>query len=96
MKIDFSKMVQKDINGTITQESVLHKTVAHVLWTSARNLDLVETAMAINRGEEVDMSSKEILELKTLIQDSKNQVFAFAQKQILDFIKKIEEETDVD
>jgi len=96
MKIDFSKMVQKDIDGEIESNNRLYKTVAHVLWTSAKNLDLVETAMAINRGEEVDMSSKEVAELKVLIQNAKNQVFAFAQKQILDFIKKVEEENNGD
>ena len=90
MKIDFSLLVQKDIDGKIVIDSQLTKTVANALWLHAKNLDLVEIAMAINKGEIVDLSKNELVELKVAIKDPRNQVFAFAQKQIFDFIEKVQ------
>lgn len=89
MKIDFSKMIQKDIDGKVVENADLHKIVANVLWHGAKNLDLVDIAMTINKGKEVDLSKKDFLEVGSAVRDPKNGIFAFAQKQILDFIEEV-------
>jgi len=91
MKIQFSKMQMKDIDGNVVPSSELYKTVANALWHGAKNLDLVETAMVINRGEVVELSKKDVLEIERVVKDPKSGLFAFAQKQILDFIDEVRE-----
>lgn len=88
MKVDFSKLQMTDIENRVVENAALHKTIANTLWHNAKNLDLVEIAMVINRGEEVDLNKKDLLEIEALIKDSKNGIFAFAQKQITDFIEE--------
>lgn len=87
MKFDFKKLQLKNIDGKIVVDSNLHKTVANTLWHNAKTLDLVDTAMLINKGESVELEKKEVLELEQLIKDPKSGIFAFAQKQIIDFIR---------
>jgi len=91
MKVDFSKMQMKDIEGKIVNSPELYKTVANVLWRGAKTLDLVDVAMAINRGEVVELRDDEVEEIKELVKDLKSGVFAFARKQILDFIESVQE-----
>jgi len=85
-KLNFSEMKLTEIDGTPIEAFEGHKLVANLLWKHAKNLDLVETAMKINRGEEVEMSESDIKELEALIKDPQNQLFAFARKTVLDFI----------
>lgn len=96
MKIDFSKMQMLDIEGKIVPSQELYKTVANSLWHNAKNLDLIEVAMAINKGKIVEVSKKDVLEIEQVVKDPKSGIFAFAQKQILDFIELAQEEEKKD
>ena len=89
MKFDFTKIVVTDIDGKALGETEVYKAIANVLWLGAKNLDLVEVAMSINRGEEVELEKVDIAELQRLVKDPKSGFFAYAQKAILDYVDSV-------
>lgn len=90
MKFDFTKVVLTDIDGKVVEKHEIHKAIANVLWSGAKKLDLVEVAMSINRGEEVELEKVDVAELLRLVKDPKAGFFAYAQKAILDYIESIQ------
>lgn len=88
MKVNFSLLQLKDIDGKVVKEGALHKTIANALWHNAENLDLIDIAMAINRGKAVDLGKRELSDIESAVKDPKSGIFAFARKQIFDFIDK--------
>ncbi len=93
MKIDFSKIQLKDIDGAVlvdkeTNEPVqLHKTIANAIYRITGVLDLVDIAREINRGKEVDLRKNEVSEIKRLVSSEKGGFLAFAKKAILDYME---------
>ncbi|MDO8302763.1 MAG: hypothetical protein Q7T18_05950 [Sedimentisphaerales bacterium] len=94
MKLDFTKLELKDIEGKILPDANFHKVIANLLYRSAKTLDLVDTARTINRGMPCEMSKDEIAELLSLINDDKNGVFAFARKAVQDYIELAKKKKD--
>jgi len=92
MKYNFSRVKITDIDGNVVPEVNLHKTIGNIVWRGAKTLDLVDTAIFINRGEEVELDKLEIAEIRSLINDEKNGVFAYARKAIFDYIDRVQEE----
>jgi hypothetical protein len=84
MKIDFSKVELKDLEGKVVKDPNLHKTIANAIYAHTQDLDLVEKARIINSGKEVEFDKTEIEEVKRVIKDPKTGFFAFAQKALLD------------
>ena len=78
--------------GKMTKEDGIHKLIANMMYTKCRNLDLVDIAMQINRGEIAEMAPAHVAELKALINDPENGLFSFARKATLEYIDKIEEQ----
>lgn len=92
MKYNFSKIRITDLDSKKTP-NVLHKSVANLLWHSAKTLDLVDIAIFINRGEEVDLDKSEIEELRTLIDDPNAviKIWSYAKKAIFEYIDSVQE-----
>ncbi len=92
MKFDFSKIKLTNIEGKPIEKSEIHKSIANALWTSTKRLDLVETAMKINKGETVELEKDEVLELQRLVKDEKQGFLSFAQKAIQEYIESVQKE----
>ncbi len=88
MKIKLAKATLKDIDDKVVKEHELHKSVANILYTKAKNLDLVDIAVAMNRGEAVEMAGSHIKELRGLVADPANGLLSFARKAVLDYLDK--------
>jgi len=96
-KINFSELEVFDINGVKVikvddgngnkSDFLIHKQVANLVYTGAKNLDLVEIARDINSGKEVEVSEKELNEIKDLIINKSNTP-AFIKLAISEFIDK--------
>jgi hypothetical protein len=89
MKINISKICYQDIEGSEVKEHSLHKTLAMVLYKMAKTLDLVDKAMQMNRGEEIDVSMAELNEIKFLIKDPNSRIYAFARKAMLEYLDEV-------
>ncbi len=90
MKFNFSKIKCTDIEGAKVPNT-LHKTVANIMWRLAKSVDLVDTAIFKNRGEEVELDKLEIEEIRKLIEDPSQGVFAYARKAIFEYIDRVQE-----
>jgi len=89
MKLDFTKIELKDIDGNALPDGNFHKVIANLLYRNAKTLDLIETARTINKGLPCDMSKEEVAELSSLINDDRSGVFAFARKATQDYINSV-------
>lgn len=87
MKINFSKIKLRDIEGREIKNSKIHKGIANAIYMFAKNLDLLEIAIKINKGEEVELRESDIAEIETIINSKEAGFMAFARKAILDTIK---------
>ena len=90
MKFSFHDIPVIGIDGELAEESDLHNTLAAVLYRSAKNLDLVDIALQINRGEEVELEKAELAEVKTHINDPSSGLYAFARKALKGYIESVE------
>ena len=86
MKIDFKKLVVKDIDGKEIPEP--GKILAGTIYTLTKDLSLVSIALDINKGVEVEISGPQIEEIKRIVEDEKAGYFAFFKKAVLDFLNK--------
>lgn len=91
MKYNFSKIKLTDIEGKEFPNAQVHKIIANFLYHSAKTMDLVETARFINRGEEVELDKSEIEEIRDLVGDPKQSIFAYAKKAIFEYIDSVQE-----
>ena len=92
MQVDFTKITLRDIDGNIAISSNFHKTIANMLFNWAKTVDFVEIAIEINKGNSVDLSAKQIEEVRTLINTTikgVQQVFTYARKAFDDFVDEI-------
>lgn len=86
MKVNFSKIKILDIEGKEAKTSDIHKSIARIIYNRTQNLDLVEVAMNINKGKEVELRDSEIKEIKRLVNDKQSGLLAFARKAAMDFL----------
>ncbi|KKN70965.1 hypothetical protein LCGC14_0425670 [marine sediment metagenome] len=89
MQVNFTEIILRDINGNAAMSSNFHKTIADRLYNHAKTCDFVEIAMKINKGESVDLSAKQIEEVRSLIKDPKMAVFTHARKAFNDFVDEV-------
>ena len=85
MKVDFKKIIVKDINNEIVKDEKFHKKIANIIYNFAENLDMVEIARDINQGKEVELRTNEIDNLIHLFTTSKL-LMSFTKKAIKDFL----------
>jgi len=60
--------------------------IANIIYTKSKDLNLVDFAIKINKGEEVDIAKTELEAVKELCIDEKSGLVSFARKAIRDFI----------
>lgn len=89
MKFNFSTIQLLDIEGKPIPDSKVYKTIANIIWKFAKTLDLIEIARAINKGEEVELSESDVIEVQRLVRNPQSGIYAYAQKAILDYIKSV-------
>lgn len=89
MIYNFSTVKLTDIEGKEMENADAHKTLANAVYNLTTNLDLVEKAMQINKGEEVALTPEEIEVVKGVINDPKTNFFAFVKKAFLDYIDSV-------
>ena len=89
MKYQFHTVTINDIEGKENKEAKVHKTLANALYSKSSDLDLVEKARTINKGEEVELDKTEIEVVKKMIKDPQIGFFAFVQKALLDYIDSV-------
>lgn len=86
MKVDFTKIKIADIEDKPIDD--FHKVLARVIYMHTQNLDLVEIARQINKGEPVELRSSDWDEIKRIVKSREANVFAFARKAVIDFIEE--------
>lgn len=86
MKYDFKKVDIFDIDEKKLPLNV-GKTVADLVYRQTTNLDLVEVALQMNKGQEVDLKPADVKEIRRIIDDPRNGVFAHVRKALKDFFE---------
>lgn len=88
-KYNFSKVKVNDIDGKLIPSIKIHKGLANAVYTQANNLDLVETAMEINKGKVVELEAREITEIESILKNPNCSIVAFGRKALLDYIEGV-------
>lgn len=87
MKINFNKLELKDIKGGPAKpEQPIHEVIGNIIYAQAKDLNLVDIARAIYRGEEVELRDNEASEIEGLLTSENSQLLAFARKAVKDFM----------
>lgn len=93
MKFNFSKLTLKNVDGTEIKGEV-HKELANLIYARTSDLGLVDKAIDIHAGKEVDLTDAELIEVNNLIeikaQGGQNFFMAFARKALGDYIKSVQ------
>ena len=92
MQVDFTKITLSDIDGNVAISSDFHKTIANLLYKYANTVDFVEIAIDINKGNPVDLSTKQIEDIRLLIKTPVNRVIpilTYARKAFNEFVDEI-------
>ena len=90
MKFSFHSIALKDIDGQEMKESHANKTLAFVIYRFTKNLDLVEKAMQMNRGEDVEFSKEELKEVESMIDLPAGAIASFVRKALHDYIASVQ------
>jgi len=85
MKYDFSKMIFRDIEDRPIEGG--YKFLANALYNLVKDLDMLEIARSINKGEIVELDESAIEEIKVVIENQNSRFAAFMKKAVLDFLK---------
>lgn len=85
MKINFSKVIIKNIKGELIEN--IHQVIGGMIYERTKDLSLVELAIKIYKGEEVELSQLQVEEIKRLINENATQ--AFVKKALLEYIDKV-------
>lgn len=86
MKYNFSEIKLFDIEGNEVNDAYFHKIIGNNIYLQAKDLDLVEKARSIFKGEEIELDKVEIAEVKELICGEKSNILAFAKKAFQDYV----------
>lgn len=97
MKVDLTKVKTRSIDGKENKykkddTQQVYKIIANMLYLKVRDLDLVDIAMQMNKGQVVEMTPTQIQEMRSLIADPESGLFSFAKKAIFDYLDKLEKE----
>ena len=95
MKYNFTKVEIKDIEGKKVEGQEFHKLLANMLYANTKDLDLVEKARTINKGEDVELDKTELQEVTRVAEDVDQQgrhaLTAFARKAYKDYVDSVKE-----
>lgn len=96
MKVNFKEVKLFDIDNVPIpiEKSNIHKAIANILYLQAKNLDLVDIAIKINRGETIDVSKLELEGIKETILNSQIGLSAFVKKATIEYINSIGREDE--
>lgn len=86
MVLNFSQINVTSLNGEQLDAVEICKIIANIIYCNADNLDLVEYAMAVKNGGEIDVTPKEASEIKSILICQKSALFAYIKKAIRDYI----------
>jgi len=94
MKVDFTKIKLLDVNGEEAKPDGLpfHKVIAEKIFYYVSNLDLVEVARQINKGEVVELSKTDLKQIRACVLSEKAGLFAFAQEAFTNFLDNLKKE----
>jgi len=88
MKIDFTKVVLRDIAGKpVKGQTDIHKTIANCIYFTARTVDMIDIARKINQGVAVELLEPQIREIINVVIHPNSPMAAFAKvatKEYLD------------
>ncbi len=93
-KYDFTKVVVKNIEGTVEKEIEAHKLVADLVYRLADTLDLIEVAREINAGIAVSLTPAWAKEIKSIILGPKSNLWAFTKKAVSDYMDEIDKQKE--
>ena len=89
MKVDFTKVVLRDVAGKpIKEQSNIHKTVANCIYFTARSVDMIDIARNVNQGVVVELSESQIKEIKNLVMHPQSPMAAFAKVATAKYLDK--------
>lgn len=91
MKVDFRRMQLKNIDGTLLQGE-FYKVLANLLYVAADSLDFVETAMNMHKEGTVEVTAKQIEEIRQVVLGPKSNLVTHAKKTIDTFLNVVLEE----
>lgn len=91
MKINFSKIVIKDINWDAVDfgDNPLHRSIAGVVYNHSPSIDLGEIAKNINLGKEVELRTEEVKAVKDLINSDKFPYTGVVKREVIAYIDSI-------
>ncbi len=87
MKVDFSKIELHDIDGK-KQNIEIHKTIGRIIYMFTENLDLIEIAQKIHKGEEVELRDSDVSEIKRLFKRKEGGLLAYVRKTVEEYMDK--------
>ncbi len=90
MKYDFTKIELIGIDDKVIAKAEFHKTMGNALHAYASDVEFVEIAKAIWRGEEVELTDKQLEEVRKVINGPN--IALYARKAFNDFINKSNKE----
>lgn len=88
MKYNFSTIELVGIDGK-KLDAKAHQSLGNAIYTFTKDLGLVDKAMEIYKGKEVDLGDTEIKIIKSIIEDERVQFHAFVKKAMLDYINSV-------
>lgn len=88
-KVNFSKAILKDIEGSIITTPI-YKELANMIYRLTGDLGMLDIAKTIYDGKEVELTEKQLEEVKAIINFDKGGVAlaAFVRRDLMEFIEK--------
>ncbi len=93
MKYNFSEITVVNVDGepySLGELKPVHKIVGSHIYNGVRNVDLVDIAMSINRGEAVELKPGEAKEIRMLLCGPQSIMSAFIRKAIGEYMDCVE------
>jgi hypothetical protein len=94
MKVDFKEIKLVDIEENPILD--FHKVLARVIFMHTQNLDLVEVARQVNKGEPVEIRDSDWDEITRCTKCKESGLSAFAKKAIVDFVEEQKRKEDAE
>jgi len=73
----------------LEEDHDLYKVLANTLYANVKDLDLVDIARDINRGDSVELDKTEIKSVEEVVTGERSPFTSVAKKAILDYIESI-------
>lgn len=87
MKLNFSQLKLKAIDGTVMDVEV-HKLLANALYVYVHDLGMLDIARAIYKGEEVELTSTQVKEIDSVLENERAGFAAFIKEAIKNYLKE--------